>query len=125
MYTEGFEQWFKMNKNLNVPMSEWNKATTDMLKHLTEQNLEIISDNFSHLSDQLKRFSNIRKPEDLLHLQKECLTEDMSLLIEDMQKIAHASLESIEELSKLLSLTTRESMAVVKTAEKRREKEKV
>lgn len=123
---EGLDQWFKFNKNLSVPMGEWNKMSVDICRHIAEQNLEILSENLTHLSDQLKRFSHLKKPEDLLHLQKECLNEDVNLLMEDLQKITHQTLENIEEFTKLWSSSTHESVAAVKTIQKaEREKAKI
>ncbi|RDI38964.1 phasin family protein [Aquicella lusitana] len=101
MYTEGFEQWFKVNKNLTTPLNEWNKACTEMCRRMTQQNLELIGENVSRLSERLKRISSVRKPEDFFNLQKECLNEDMAASIEYMQKYIHNSMENFEEFTKL------------------------
>lgn len=122
MNIEGYEQWIKLNKNLTTPLSEWNKAATDVYQHMTEHHLAMIRDNFSHLSNQFKRFSDVKKLEDLLDLQKECLNDDLNLLIEDMQKCSQTSLESLEELAKLWGSATHESVTTI--ARKVKEKTK-
>lgn len=101
MYTEGFEQWFKMNKNMTGPLNEWNKTCTEMGRRIAQQNLEILGDNISRLSDRLKRLSSIRKPEDFFNLQKECLQEDMTAAIEGTQKLIHTTMQNMEEFTKL------------------------
>jgi uncharacterized protein with HEPN domain len=113
MYTEGYDQWIKINKNMTAPVTEWNKATSELCQRMAQQNLELIGENFSRLSDQLKRFTNIRKPEDFLNLQKEVFNEDVTATIECMQKIIHTSMENMEEFTKLCgsSLRERESMS--------------
>lgn len=101
MYTEGYDQWFKLNKNISAPLTELNQATTTMYKHMTEQHLELLGDNFTRLSDQLKRFTNARKPEDFINLQKECMNENITATIEGFQKILQTSMENFEEFTKL------------------------
>lgn len=105
MYTEGFEQWFKLNKNMTNPMNEINKAATEICRRSAQHNMELIGENVTRLSDQLKRFSNVRKPEDFFNLQKECLNEDMSALMKNMQELSQNALENFEELSKILGST--------------------
>lgn len=117
MYTEGFEQWFKINKNWANPISEWNKATTELCQRMAEQNLEMTGENFSRLSDQLKRFSNIRKPEDFLNLQKDCINEDMTCAIECARKLIHNSMETMEKFTKLCG-TIQEPMTTSKPSER-------
>lgn len=101
MYTEGFEQWFKMNKNITSPFNEWNKTCTELCRRVTQQSLEIFGENVSRLSDRLKRFSNVRKPEDFFNLQKESFQEDIAATIENTQKLVHSSMENMEEFTKL------------------------
>lgn len=105
MYIEGYEQWFKLNKNWSSPLTEWNKATTDICKRMATQNLEFISENYTRFSERLKRLSSIKKPEDLLNLQREMLNEDMTLALENMQKLIHISMENMDELAKLWGTT--------------------
>ena len=101
MYTEGFEQWFRVNKNMATPLTEWNKTCTDLCRRSTQQQLDLIGENFSRLSERLKRFSNIRKPEDFFNLQKDSLNEDVTASIECMQKCIHNAMENMEELTRL------------------------
>lgn len=109
MYNEGFEQFAKLSKHITAPMSEWHKAATDIAQRMTQQQIEIVSENFSRLSDQMKRFSHIKRPEDVITLQKDCLNEDISAVIENSQKLVHMSMENMEELTKLCG-TVRESV---------------
>lgn len=103
MYLEGFEQWYKVNKNFTTPAGELSKATTEVLKRITEQNLEIIGENYSRFSDQLRRLSSIRRPEDLINFQRDCLNENLTAAMKNTQKLMHLSLENFEELSRLYS----------------------
>jgi hypothetical protein len=105
MYTEGFEQWFKLNKNMTGPLNELGKTATDICRRSAQQNLEIIGENLNRFSDQMKRLSNVRKPEDLINLQRECLNEDISAVMENTQKLAHNAMENYEELSRIWGST--------------------
>lgn len=119
MHSEDFEQWFKLNKGLTHPLSGWSKAVTEIWRRTTQQNLELIGENFSRLSDQLKRLSNVKKPEDLLTFQKDCLNENISATIENVQKILQLSMENFEEFTKLYGSSWREPIIqATKTAEK-------
>lgn len=105
MYNEGFEQWFKLNKNLSAPMNELNKATTEISKRISEQNLQLIEENVARISNQLKRLSSVKKPEDFLNLQRDCFSENMTASIETAQKIMHMAMENLEEISKVWGST--------------------
>jgi hypothetical protein len=105
MYNENIEQWFKLNKNIGTPVSEMNKATTDMCKRIAEQNLELIEENIARFSNQVKRLSNVRSPEELINLQKDCLSENITAGMETTQKIIQMGMENVEEVSKLLGTT--------------------
>jgi hypothetical protein len=109
MYNEHFDQFAKLSKHISTPINEWNKAATDILQKVTQQNIELVSENFSRLSDQMKRFSHVKRPEDLITLQKDCVNEDISAAIENTQKIVHMSMENMEEITKLCG-TVRESV---------------
>lgn len=101
MRFEGYEQWQKMHQNMMMPLGDWNKASTEIWNRLTQQQLDVMSDNLLRLSHQLKRLSHVTKPEDFINLQKECLNEDITASIETMQKLIHSSTESMEEFTKL------------------------
>ena len=116
MLTEGFEQWFKGNKNFISPLSEWNKVTTDMCRRAAQQNVEIMGEQISRFSDQLKRLSSVKKPEDFFTLQKECLNEDITAYLECMQKLMQITLTNMEECTKLCTSIHQEPTA--KTTEK-------
>lgn len=119
MYTEGFEQWFKMNKNFVNPMGELGRASTEIYQHMMEQQLEIVGENFSRLSNQLQRLSSVKDPQSLLKVQKDCINEDVSAAIENTQKMIHIAMESMEEFTKVCQSTMREpAMNVAKTMEK-------
>ena len=105
MYTEGFDQWFKLCKNINTPFTEWNKTTTEVFRNITQQQLEILEDNMSRVSEQLKRLSGVKKPEDWITLQKDCITEDVTATMEYLQKMSHLSLETMTKMSKLCNVS--------------------
>lgn len=125
MYNERFEQLFKANKNLSGPLNEWNKTTTELCRRAAQQNLEMIGENFTRFSEQLKRLSSVRKPEDLISFQKDCINEDVTATLENMQKIIRMTMESVEEFTNFCSSSMHESVAAGnKTVEKDREKER-
>lgn len=120
--TEGFDQWFKA-KNFTTPLNEWNKLTTNMCRRIAQQNLEIIGENVSRFSDQLKRFSNVKKPEDFLGLQKECFDENLKANMQIMQKFIEKTLENVEEFTEACSDACQETMTgTTKTSERERDK---
>ncbi len=101
MHSDGFEQWFKLNKGWTTPSNEWTKVTTDLCRRTTEQQLEMMSETISRVSQQLKRLSNAKKPEDFMNVQRDIINEDMTASIEAVQQIIHTSLENMEEVTKL------------------------
>lgn len=103
MYTEGFEQWFKGNKNWSLPISEWSKTTTEICRKATQENLEIISENFNRFSDHLKHLSTIRKPEEWISVPKDCLDKELSAATQMMQRVMNIYMQNIEAFSKLCS----------------------
>lgn len=119
MRTEDFEQAFKFNKDLSGTFTEWNKSATEMLRHVTQQNLELLGENFTRFSNQLNRLSTARKPEEFFTLQTECLKENTTAAVSNLQKIIHLNMENFELLTKLCGTTLRDSTyAATKTAEK-------
>jgi translation initiation factor 2 alpha subunit (eIF-2alpha) len=123
MYTEGFDQWAKLNKNFTAPFNEWNKATSEICKRISDQNLELFGENFSRFSDQVKRLSNVKKPEDLFNLQKDLMSENITASIELMQKIIHITMENMEDIAKLWGSTAAKiSEKAVEKAQKFAEK---
>ena len=107
MYTEGFEQWFKLNKNMTA-LSEWNKTTADMCQRVAQQNLSIMEENLTRISDQIKRASSVRKPEEWLTLQKDIINEDITAAVECAQKITHTYMENMDALTKLCGTATQQ-----------------
>ncbi len=103
MYIEGFEQWFKVNKNVSAPISEWNRAVTEISSRVMRQNIELMGENFSRLSDQFKRFSSVRRPEELIALQKDCLNENVSASINGLQKMVQTTIDNLEDFTRLCS----------------------
>lgn len=118
MYTEGFEQWIKSTKDFGAPMGELNKATTDICKRMAEENLQLLNENFSLMSDQLKRLSSIKRPEDYLNVLRECINEDISASIENTQRLMHSTMEHMEECAKLWGSVRDQSSRAVDRAEK-------
>lgn len=122
MYTEGFEQWLKTaNKSFSGPMSEWHKSNTELWHDLLAENLEIASENFQRVSEQLKRFARIKKTEDYLTLVRECINEDINAAIENSQKLLHSTMEHVEECMKS---ATNVHETTMKAASKERERER-
>lgn len=121
MYTEGYSQWTKLNKQFAEPMSEWHKVTTELCQRLTEQQLDIMGEHLSRMSNQLKRLTNVRKPEDFINLQKECLSEDVTAAIECMQKVIHTSMENMEEIANICGSALREhgNLPAAKSSERK------
>jgi lipopolysaccharide biosynthesis regulator YciM len=105
MYNEVFEQWMKSNKNMALPFNGWNKAATEMYQRILQQNIEIMGETFSRTSDQLTRMSHIKKPEDFLNLQKECLSENTAATVENIQTLLRATSENIERITNLWTTT--------------------
>ena len=128
MNTEGFDQFLKMGKNMTGPFGDLQKASTEIFRRIAQQNLEMMGENFSRLSDQVRRLSDVRKPEDFFNLQKQCINEDVTATIENLQKMVHTSMENIEEFTKLCGSMTQETgantMKAAEKFEKDREKEK-
>jgi hypothetical protein len=123
MYNENFEQWYKLNKNLGAPISDFTKALTIIGKRVSEQNIELLEENTTRLSDQFKRLSNVKKPEDFFELQKDCFNENMSAGVETLQKLMQTSMENLEEISKLWSTAaTKISDTAIEKAHKYTEK---
>lgn len=120
MNTDNFEQWYKLNKNLSAPLQEWNKTTTELFQKITQHNLEIMTDNVSRFSEQLKRLSNAKKPDEFITIQKDCINEDISATITNFQKIVHNTLENIEEISKLCGTLYEPTTFTTKTRERER-----
>lgn len=100
MYTEGFEQWVKLNQNLTAPLAELNKTTTQMLQKVYQQQIEMTSDNIARISNQIKRMGHVKKPEEMMTLQKECISENISSAVDNMQKLIQISMQNFEELTK-------------------------
>ena len=124
MYSESLDQWFKANKNFTNPFMEWNKLATEICRHVAEQNIELLGENVSRMSEQLKRISHVKRPDDLLNLQKEIITEDVAAVIENTQKVIHLALESMEQCTKLCGTMRDTTVSAVNLATKH-QKEKV
>lgn len=129
MYTGDMENMFKEG-GFGGSLTSLGKVTTDIYRRTAHENLELISDNLSRLSDQFKKLSNIKKPEDLISLQKECLSEDITATIQTSQKLMHLFMQNMEDLTHLysdmrdtaISATKSAARNAVKNAEKATEK---
>ncbi len=124
MYTEGFDQWLKMSKYLSSPMGDFSKTFAELVRRNAQKNLEMISDNFARFSDQCKRLGNVRKPEDLLNLQKDILSEDIAATINNAQTLVHSTMENMEEITKLCGTANPLQDTIVKEKHKERERER-
>ncbi len=101
MNKEHIEQWLNFNHSITAPVQALGKASTDILRKSAERHLEIINDSCSIVADQLRRATNLRKPEDFVTFQKECTNEYLNAFSDNVQKIAHLNLENVEDLLKL------------------------
>lgn len=122
MYTEGYEQWLKASKNLASPVNEWSKIYTEIFRRTADQQLEILEDNFSRISEQIKLLSNARRPEEFFNLQKDFFNRNATAYIEDCQKLIHLAMENSETLSRLFGSLQNPLTAAAKTTEKVTEK---
>jgi len=66
-----------------------------------ENNLDIIGENCSRLSEQLKRLTKVKKPEELLSIQKECFNENIKATVNNFQKLVRIGTENMEELTRM------------------------
>lgn len=103
MYNEGFEQWTKLNKNLTGPAMEFTKTSSEIMRRMTQQHLEMLSENFGKFSDQLKRLSNVRKPDEFFNVQRECFNENITLGLENFNKLCHMYMSGWEECAKIFA----------------------
>lgn len=101
MQTNGFEQWFKMNKNLAAPLTESAQVFTDMCKRITEQNLAVISENCARMSERLKHLTTLRKPEEFINFHKDCVNEDISAMLDLTHKYLKIHMNNLEQLTRL------------------------
>jgi hypothetical protein len=108
MYTEGFEKWFNLNNNLTNPLREWNKVTTEFTKRLAAQNIEMMNDQVTRFSHQLKILGNIKSPQEFIHLQNKWFNENLTANMEATQKIIRSTIENIEDITTLLGATTKD-----------------
>ncbi|OGT42141.1 MAG: hypothetical protein A3F42_06140 [Gammaproteobacteria bacterium RIFCSPHIGHO2_12_FULL_37_34] len=107
MFNENFEQWYK-NKNLFTPTNEWGKQVTELChicQHMAQKNLEMTNENVFRWSDQFKRLTNIKKPEELLNLQRDFINENMSACMQGMQTLMSTCAEGMDEYMKLCKPT--------------------
>lgn len=118
MNHDGFEHWMKTGKSWMGPLAEWNKVSTDMMRKLAQQNMELIGENFSRMSDQLKRLSSAKRPEDFINVQRDCLNEDLSAAMESVHKMIHTTMENMEEFTRLCHTTTTRETATKQEREK-------
>lgn len=103
MFNESFEQWYK-NKNFFTPTNEWSKQVTEgchLCQQMAQKNLELANENVLRLSDQFKRLTNIKKPEDFFNLQRDVINENMTACIQSMQTLLSTCAEGMDECMKL------------------------
>lgn len=105
MLNTNYDQLFRMGKNFNLPFNEWSKAAAAISQRVMAHNLGIIGEQCSLVSDQLNRLTTIKKPEELLNMQKEFLSENLSLGLKSAKETMALSLENVDELTKLWSTT--------------------
>ncbi|MBA3661754.1 MAG: phasin family protein [Gammaproteobacteria bacterium] len=101
MYTEGFDQLFKINKNLTTPLNDATRLAAEICRRNAQKNLELVGENVLLFTNQLKRLSEIRQPQDLLYLQKNAMTEGLAIGMDTLQKVINLSMENIASMTKL------------------------
>ena len=103
MFNENFEQWYK-NKNFFTSTDEFSKQITELChvcQHTSHKNLELANENIFRLSDQFKRLTNVRKPEDFFNLQRDFISENMNACVHGMQTLMSTCAEGMDEYMKL------------------------
>lgn len=101
MYSEGFDKWTKLNKNMIGPLSEWHKSHAELYQKILEQQLELAGEGVSRLSTQIKKIGTLKKPEDVINYNKECVTENITATIDYWQKMLQTYLDGVDETSKI------------------------
>lgn len=120
---EGLEQWVRLNRNFAGPVGEWNKTTSEILRRIYQQNLSLLGEQFELLSDQCKRLSAAKKPEELISIYKDIYTEGTTAAMKGLDKYLRLSMESVEDFSKCCSMSFREPFtSAFKSAERAVEK---
>ncbi|OGT37688.1 MAG: hypothetical protein A3F11_11300 [Gammaproteobacteria bacterium RIFCSPHIGHO2_12_FULL_37_14] len=103
MFNENFDQWYK-TKNPFTSSNEWSKQITEIChicQHMTQKNFELANENVFRLSDQFKRLTEVKKPEELLHLQRDFINENMNACMQGMQTFITSCTECIDEGMKM------------------------
>ena len=90
-------------EGLSNNLNELSKTATNVCRKLAEQQLELLSNNISLLSNHAKRLSSAKNPTDFLSIQKECLAENLETTVKNFQKVLNTSVESLEEITKACS----------------------
>lgn len=117
MYTDHFDQWFKINK-LGAQLGEIHKATSDSFKRITEESIDLMEENLARYSSQLKRLAEVKSLEELPGLQKDCISENIAAAAQNLQRFFQLGLEAQEEILKKMNHTAAKTMD--KTVEKAR-----
>src|SRR3990167_11536926 len=68
---------------------------------MTQKNFELANENVFRLSDQFKRLTEVKKPEELLHLQRDFINENMNACMQGMQTFITSCTECIDEGMKM------------------------
>ena len=103
MLNDSFEQWYK-NKNMFTSNNEWSKQASEfcnILQHTAQRNLEIINENVFRCSDQFKRLTSIKRPEEFLSLQKDIFNDNMCAAMQNIQSFMSSYAECTEECMQL------------------------
>lgn len=98
MYKEGYEHWTNLNMN---PLKEFGKISSEFCQHAAEQNAEILNECCLRLTEQSKRFGDVRKPEDFFRWQKDCINENITATTENLQKLIQLSMENLDAFNRL------------------------
>jgi len=124
MYTEEFQRWLNLNKYLTTPVTIWNKTLTNLYEHSAEHQLDLLGENFSRISEQLKKLSNVKNPQEYLQFQQEMIADNMHATVHNMNVLLRESMIQLEELTKLISALSEQSTNAVKNNVSKSKKEK-
>lgn len=108
MVTDGFEQYYKLGRTFLSPWNDVGKTVLEICRRANQGTLEIAEENLTRTADQLKRFNTVKRPEEFLNLQKECLNENITAWMGDIQKLINLSLGSFEEMNKSFTTNLKE-----------------
>lgn len=89
MYTEHYQKARDFTQNSAL-----------FCRSVAEEVFEIAGENLTRISNQMKRLTEVRKPEDFLNLQRECMEENIAAISKNTEKLMHLYAGRLEEWTK-------------------------